>query len=85
MKLHCIICEEPLENMSDHYDDEVVHPLDGTQFRTYGHYGSTIHDPMNGDYLDIVICDKCLKNKLQHTYKGTSSDYVSASDLLNSL
>jgi hypothetical protein len=35
--------------------------MGGIAFITYGHYGTTFFDPMNGDRLQIVICDECLK------------------------
>jgi hypothetical protein len=47
-----------------------VHPMSGLHFQTYGHYGSTIFDPMDGTSLDIAICDECVlrhKNKVHGT------------------
>lgn len=43
-----------------------IHPIEaGLSFRTYGHYGSTIFDPMGtGEYLDIAICDLCIIKNL---------------------
>lgn len=38
--------------------------MDGLHFRTYGHYGSTIFDPMDGTYLDVAICDECIMKNL---------------------
>lgn len=63
----CIRCDKPLQNV----DPEWVsgnQPYEGTAFHTHGHYGSTIFDPMDGTYLEINVCDECLK-ALQGTGK----------------
>jgi len=72
MKTNCIVCEKEVDNWDGAYPERepAVHPIDGTVFRTYGHYGSTVFDPMDGTYLDIVVCDECLKDRLDFTYKG---------------
>jgi hypothetical protein len=45
--------------------------MDGLHFRTYGHYGSVIFDPMGtGEYLDVAICDLCIMKNLD-SVKGT--------------
>lgn len=74
---NCIICEVAVENWVDAYPDNssVVHPLDGTVFRTYGNYGSTVFDPMDASYLEIVLCNSCLKDRLQYTYEGINEEY----------
>lgn len=63
--IHCIICENKMTNADYMYEDgkEEIHPDDGTVFRTYGHYGSTVFDPMDGSYAEICICNKCLETK----------------------
>lgn len=57
----CIICHKKLD---DALDDPGMggQPYAGTAFRTQGHYGSTVFDPMTGDQrsLRIVVCDECL-------------------------
>lgn len=63
-KIPCFVCDKPLHNFQ--WDDRVeVHPSDGLSFRTYGHYGSVVFDPMNGTYLDIAICDLCIMRNLE--------------------
>lgn len=39
--------------------------MGGTAFRIYGHYGSTVFDPMDGSSLEIVICDECLELRME--------------------
>jgi len=76
MKLNCIVCEVDVENWDEAYPEgnAQVHPIGGTQFRTYGHYGSTVFDPMDASYLDIAICDDCLKARMKHTHKGANEN-----------
>jgi len=38
-----------------------VQPKDGLAFVTSGHYGSTYFDPMDGSWLEVAICDDCVK------------------------
>lgn len=71
MKLTCIKCNKELKSCFD----DAVQPLGGTAFRTYGHYGSTVFDPMDGSYLDIVVCDECLSSRPDCTYKGKNTNY----------
>lgn len=63
MKINCIICEKETPNLDEAYpeDKSEFHPADGTAFVTYGHYGSTVFDPMDGSKANIVICNDCLK------------------------
>ena len=56
--LSCITCGKKLRNVDANADNQ---PSDGTAFQSYGHYGSTVFDPMDGTYLEINICDPCLK------------------------
>lgn len=35
-------------------------PSEGTEFRTYGHYGSTFWDSFDGEELVLNVCDECL-------------------------
>ena len=56
---HCVICDKKLDNIDDR--DDQVQPNNGLAFITYGHRGTNFFDPCNGDYLQIVVCDECLK------------------------
>jgi hypothetical protein len=71
-KIQCIACSKELDNWEyDMKDKKVeVHPMGGLHFRTYGHYGSTIFDPIGtGVYLDVAICDLCVMKNLD-TVRG---------------
>lgn len=80
MKLHCIVCELEVENLGQVIsgDANIVQPLAGTAFRTYGHYGSTIFDPMDGSYLDIVLCDTCLTKRIHYTHENIDQQIAEA-------
>jgi hypothetical protein len=77
MKTNCIICTNEVENWDIAYpeNESQVHPIGGTVFRTYGHYGSSVFDPMDASYLEIVACCSCLEDRLQFTYKGINKEY----------
>jgi hypothetical protein len=68
-KIPCIVCDKELDNLEyttrGNGTKVEVHPMDGLHFRTHGHYGSTIFDPMGtGEYLDVAICDVCIMKNL---------------------
>jgi len=72
-KIQCFCCDKELDNME--YESRngkyvYIHPMDGLHFQTYGHYGSTVFDPMDGSSLDIAICDECVIKK-QDQIRGT--------------
>lgn len=56
MRFFC--CDRPLANL----DPKGNQPDNGLEFISYGHYGSTVFDPMDGTFLAINICDSCLKS-----------------------
>lgn len=56
--LPCIACGKQLQNS---FEDVENQPSEGTAFHTHGHYGSTIFDPMDGQYLELNVCDDCLR------------------------
>ena len=80
MKTNCIICKREVENWDEAYpeDKPQIHPIDGTVFRTYGHYGSSVFDPMDASYLEVVFCDPCLKELMESgvVYKGLNGRYA---------
>jgi hypothetical protein len=58
--LPCIICGTTLTNA---FGDSVNQPSEGTEFQTYGHYGSTVWDSFGGEEIAINICDECLRTR----------------------
>lgn len=56
--LPCFVCGVVLRNA---FPDQENQPQDGTEFRTYGHYGSTFWDSFGGEELVLNICDECLR------------------------
>lgn len=56
--LECIVCGKQLRNIMNDVENQ---PYDAASFMTYGHYGSTVFDPMDGTFLQINICDEDLK------------------------
>jgi hypothetical protein len=55
--LPCLVCGAVLRNVLDEVDNQ---PDGGTACTTEGHYGSTVWDPMNGEFLEFNVCDECL-------------------------
>jgi hypothetical protein len=55
--LPCIVCGTVLQNAFHEQDNQ---PSDGTEFRTFGHYGSTFWDSFHGEEIVINVCDECL-------------------------
>jgi hypothetical protein len=60
MALMCTACLKLLDNL----DPVGNQPVKGVEFITYGHYGSTVFDPMNGTQIAINICDACLRRAI---------------------
>lgn len=56
--LPCFACGNTLPNVQSHCENQ---PYGGTEFRTYGHYGSTVWDSFDGEELVLNICDDCLR------------------------
>lgn len=58
--LPCFVCNKVLPNAFIESDNQ---PYGGTEFRTYGHYGSTFWDSFDGEELVLNICDECLTER----------------------
>jgi hypothetical protein len=56
--LPCFVCGKVLLN---EFLESENQPREGTEFRTYGHYGSTFWDSFSGEQLVLNICDECLR------------------------
>jgi hypothetical protein len=60
-----------------------VHPMGGLHFRSYGHYGSTIFDPIGtGEYLDVAICDLCIMKSLDSVRGNGKEQLEDTADML---
>lgn len=84
-KINCIACGKELDNMQYEMKGSYVevHPFDGLHFRTWGHYGSTIFDPMGtGEYLDIAVCDHCIITNLDRVRGTGKKDLEAEADIL---
>jgi len=55
--LPCFVCGTTLSNVFSAVENQ---PADGTEFRTYGAYGSTFWDSLDGEELVLNVCDECL-------------------------
>lgn len=75
---YCVRCNKKLNNY-DGDSNNHIQPVGGVAFITYGHYGSTVFDPMNGDTMQIAVCDECLKalDKKKKLVYNTSNDQES--------
>lgn len=56
--LPCFKCGKTMPNA---FGDQENQPYEGTEFRTYGHYGSTFWDSFHGEELVLNVCDDCLR------------------------
>jgi hypothetical protein len=65
--MNCLKCDKVLENLMEGQAPSQKRgatgnqPLGGSEFITYGHYGSRITDTMGNTYHIINICDDCLE------------------------
>lgn len=72
---YCAKCNKKLKNINEDLENN-LQPSGGIAFITYGHYGTTFFDPCNGDSMQVVICDECLKalDKKKKLVYNTSND-----------
>lgn len=56
--LKCIVCGYQPDTAYNGCENN--QPYKATAFISYGHYGSTFFDPMDGSYIEINVCDECL-------------------------
>lgn len=56
--LPCFVCGITLRNVFTRSDNQ---PTRGTEFRTYGAYGSAFWDSLDGEELVLNVCDECLR------------------------
>lgn len=60
-KCSCICCGEVMYNLAHDFGSKGYQPSGGVAFKSYGHYGSTEFDPMDGSWVELVVCDDCFK------------------------
>lgn len=60
--LPCFSCGKELEPaFKETFDGIYNQPHGGTVFRSSGHYGSTVWDPVtDSKHIELTICDTCL-------------------------
>jgi hypothetical protein len=56
--LACLCCGKPLNSAIPGLNDL---PLKATVFVSHGNYGSTVFDPFDGSFLQVNVCDDCLR------------------------
>lgn len=71
--LPCIRCgAQPAHAFKD--DEPTNQPYAATTFKSHGHYGSTVWDPLgrSRDWLELNVCDICLQElaELGHVVVG---------------
>jgi hypothetical protein len=66
--MNCLKCDKELKNLMEGEPQGDAsrgrtgnQPMGGSEFITYGHYGSRITDTMGNTYHIINICDDCLE------------------------
>jgi len=77
--LPCIVCAKTLTNV---FEDVVNQPKGGTIFRSSGNYGSTVFDEIDASFLEVNICDDCLKaaSEQQQILTATRIEHVTRSE-----
>lgn len=65
--MDCIVCKTHLPDMTDRSADHDNHPIGGSEFSTYGHYGSAVTDVMDGTAHVVNVCDGCLSAALRES------------------
>jgi hypothetical protein len=59
--MDCIVCHRHLPDIDTGVRPKDNHPSGGSEFHTYGHYGSEVTDGLDGIAHCINVCDGCLK------------------------
>lgn len=81
MATACIRCGGGLKDVWDGMKNSP--PKGGTQFRTYGHSGSGVFDPMDDTFIEVNICDPCLLTLLDMKQVGHDHNVHRDSGYLN--
>lgn len=73
-ELPCIVCGKELEDAAPSHPT-TNQPWEANIFFSYGHYGATAFDEVNGQFLEINVCTECLieNSRRGRILKGTPS------------
>ena len=71
VNLPCIVCGKRMKNYGS---DGHNQPYARTAFTSHGHYGSTAFDPMDGTFIEINLCDPCLRFRARDGFIATGQD-----------
>lgn len=63
--LRCIVCSFELEDVGIDAENQ---PNGGLACQSHGHYGSTAFDPIDGQYIEFNVCDRCLLDRAEGGY-----------------
>ena len=66
----CFVCFKPLYEVLRERGEGINQPEQATVFITNGHYGSTAFDPLDGSWLELNICDPCLRERSKSVLIG---------------
>lgn len=69
----CFVCGKELDPVIK-VDDDQRQPWGATQFFTYGNFGSTVFDEVDGSQLRINICDDHLLERRDRVYHSLYID-----------
>ena len=62
--MNCIVCRKHLPDVDTGLVPKDNHPSGGSEFSTWGHYGSAVTDNMAGVAHCVNVCDECLSDAL---------------------
>jgi hypothetical protein len=68
--LPCIICGFQPESALPNSMESENQPYKATVFTSYGQYGSTVIDTMGEYFIELNICDKCLRERKHNVREG---------------
>lgn len=73
IEMHCICCDAGLESV---HEDADCQPKDGVCASSFGNYGSTAFDSIDGkEEIFFFVCDTCLRNRKHRIYLRRHSEF----------
>jgi hypothetical protein len=73
LPLRCIVCGVKPDSVEQL--DVNNQPYKATTFASHGHYGSTAYDPMDGSFIEVNVCDACLRESARTGRVAEGQDY----------